>query len=141
MSPPGRQHRSLPPPAPCHPWDSSQEGGKSIPQRFPLAAARAGATRLVYVKASVPNAAQALGSAGDGCCCMAQKCHRNGPFGLINGSARGCAVMKQMPTGSSGTLQLNHNTVLCCFLMFNWYLKCNNFLSQPKLKRYWRDIK
>lgn len=47
--------------------------------------------------------------------------------------------MKQMPTGSSGTLQLNHNTVLCCFLMFNWYLKCNNFLSQPKLKHYWSD--
>lgn len=49
--------------------------------------------------------------------------------------------MKQMPTGSSGMLQLNHNTVLCCFLMFNWYLKRNNFLSQSKLKHYWRDIK
>lgn len=49
--------------------------------------------------------------------------------------------MKQMPTGSSSMLQLNHNTVLCCFLMFNWYLKRNNFLSQPKLKHYWRDIK
>lgn len=46
--------------------------------------------------------------------------------------------MKQMPTGSSGMLQLNHNRVWCCFLMFNWYLKCSNFLSQLKLKHYWR---